>query len=75
MTGTGGYAIPVQMPLKASKTIKTKMSKAAKQHFDSLMALDIDVFEDEISGDLYSKITDTRTGKTVIKKCIFTDED
>ena len=51
------------------------MSKEAMAHFEELMALDIELFEDELSGELYSKVTDTRTGKSEIRKCIYTDED
>ena len=51
------------------------MSKEAKKHFDSLLSLDVELFEDELTGELYSKVTDIRTGKTEIRKCIYTDED
>lgn len=75
MAGTGAYAIPTQMPFVAKKPLKRKMSKEAREHFDSLLSLDVELFEDEATGELYSKVTDTRTGKSEIRKCIYTDED
>jgi hypothetical protein len=75
MAGTGAYAMPVDMPLVAKKPLKTKMSKEAKAHFDNLLAMDVDLFEDEATGEMYAKVTDMRTGKTEIRKCEQTDED
>lgn len=75
MAGTGAYAVPAQMPFVANKPLKRTMSKEAKKHFDSLLSLDVELFEDELTGELYSKVTDTRTGKTEIRKCIYTEED
>jgi hypothetical protein len=67
--------MPIEMPLVAKKPLKTKMSKEAKAHFDNLLAMDVDLFEDESTGEMYAKVTDTRTGKTEIRKCEQSDED
>jgi hypothetical protein len=75
MAGTGAYAVPIDMPLIAKKPLKTKMSKEAKAHFDDLLAMDMDLFEDESTGEMYARVTDMRTGKTEIRKCEKTDED
>ena len=75
MAGTGAYAMPAKLPFVAKKPLKRTMSKEARAHFEELMALDVEIFEDELSGDLYSKVTDNRTGKSEIRKCIYTDED
>ncbi len=75
MAGTGAYAIPTEMPLVSSKPLKRTMSKQAKDHFDFMNSRNVELFEDENTGELYSKITDLQTGKTEIRKCIFTDED
>ena len=75
MVGTGAYAMPTQLPFVAKKPLRKTMSREAMAHFEELMALDIELFEDELSGELYSKVTDTRTGKSEIRKCIYTDED
>ncbi len=75
MAGTGAYAVPTDMPLVAKGPIKRKMSLNAKKHFEDLMSMDVELFEDETTGELYSKITDLNTGKSEIRKCIYTDED
>ena len=75
MAGTGAYAIPTNMPLSANKPLKKKMSKDAKRHLEQLMSMDVELFRDASTGELYSKVTDTRTGKSEIRKCIYTDED
>jgi hypothetical protein len=75
MAGTGAYAMPVDMPLVAKKPLKTKMSNEAKAHLDNLLATDVDLFQDESTGEMYAKVTDLRTGKTEIRKCEKTDED
>ncbi len=75
MAGTGAYAIPTDMPFVVKKPVSRTMSEEAKKHFDSLLSLDIQIFEDELTGELYSKVTDTYTGKTEVRKCIYTDED
>ena len=75
MAETGAYAIPINMPLLAHKPLKKKMSKEAKRHLDHLMSMDVGLFTDSSTGELYSKVTDTRTGKSEIRKCIYTDED
>lgn len=70
MAGTGAYAIPTQMPFVAKKPLKRKMSKEVKEHFDSLLSLGVELFENEAMGELYSKVIDTRTGKSEIRKYI-----
>jgi hypothetical protein len=35
----------------------------------------VELFEDEISGEMYVKVTDIRNGKTEIRKCEKSDED
>jgi hypothetical protein len=75
MAGTGAYAIPTKMPLVAQKRLKTKMSSEAKEHFNNLLSSDVELFEDEISGEMYVKVTDIRNGKTKIRKCEKSDED
>ena len=75
MAGISAYATPVSMPLVAKKPLKTKMSKKAKDHFDYLFSRDVELFKDEETGELYSKITDNTTGITEIKKCEIMDED
>lgn len=75
MAGTGAYAIPTEMPLISSKPLKRTMSKQAKDHFEFMNSRNVELFEDENTGELYSKTTDLKTGKTEIRKCIYTDED
>lgn len=75
MAGTGAYAKPISMPLVTKKTLKRSMPKEAKAHFESLMATEIDLFEDEVTGEMYAKVTDTRTGISEIRKCEQTNED
>ena len=75
MAGTSAYATPISMPLVANKPLKKKMSERAKKHFEDLFSRDVELFRDEKTGELYSKITDHKTGKTEIRKCEYTDED
>ena len=75
MAGTGAYAMPAKLPFVAKKPLKRAMSKEARAHFEELFSEDIEIFEDENTGELYSKVTDLRTGKTKIMKCEYTDED
>ena len=75
MNGKGAYAVPVDMPLVAKKPLKRTMSKKAKEYFDFMNSRNIELFEDENTGELFSKVTDLNTGKTEIRKCTFTDED
>ena len=75
MAGTGAYIMPVQMPLVARKPLKRKMSKEARQHFDDLLSMDVEIFEDECTGELYSRVLDRRTGESEIRKCVKYDED
>ncbi|MBQ7463480.1 MAG: hypothetical protein IJS86_01325 [Lachnospiraceae bacterium] len=75
MVGTGAYAMPTNMPFVAKRPLKRKMSESARQHFDYLMSMDVDLFSDESTGELYAKVTDTKTGKSEIRKCVYTDED
>lgn len=75
MAGTGAYAMPTDMPLVSKKPLKRTMSKQAKEHFEFMNSRNVELFEDEDTGELYSKITDLKTGKTEIRKCIYTNED
>ena len=75
MNGKGAYAVPVDMPLVAKKPLKRTMPKKAKEYFDFMNSRNIELFEDENTGELFSKVTDLNTGKTEIRKCTFTDED
>lgn len=75
MAGTGAYALPVDMPLSAKKPLKRKMSKEAKAHFDYMFSRSVELFKNETTGELFSKITDVNTGKSEIRKCEFPDED
>lgn len=75
MAGTGAYAMPVDMPLVTKKTIKKTMSKEAKAHFEYLASKSVELFTDDITGELFAKTTDLNTGKSEIRKCIYTDED
>ncbi len=58
----------------AKTPINNKMSKKAKEHFDYLFSRDIELFRNEVSGELYSKITNVKTGVTKIFKCEYIDE-
>lgn len=75
MAGTGAYAVPTEMPLVSKKPLKTTMSKQARDHFEFMSSQEVELFEDESTGELYSKVTDLNTGKTEIRKCEYTDED
>lgn len=75
MAGTGAYAVPTEMPLVSKKPLKTTMSKQARDHFEFMCSQEVELFEDESTGELYSKVTDLNTGKTEIRKCEYTDED
>ena len=75
MAGTGAYAMPTDMPLVSKKPLKRTMSKQAKEHFEFMNSRNVELFEDEDTVELYSKITDLKTGKTEIRKCIYTYED
>ena len=75
MAGTGAYAVPVNMPLVAKKPLNRKMSKEAKLHFEYMFSRNVELFEDEKTGELFSKVTDVNTGKSEIRKCEYTDED
>ena len=75
MARTGAYAMPTNMPFVAKRPLNRKMSESARQHFECLMSMDVDLFSDESTGELYAKVTDTKTGKSEIRKCIYTDED
>lgn len=75
MAGTSAYAIPIDMPLVAKKAIKTTMSKEAKAHFEHLASKSIEIFTDDVTGELFAKTTDLNTGKSEIRKCVYTDED
>ena len=75
MAGTGAYAMPTDMPLVSKKPLKRTMSKQAKEHFEFMNSRNVELFEDEDTGELNSKITDLKTGKTEIRKCIYTNED
>lgn len=75
MVGTGAYAVPVNMPLVARKPLKRTMSKEARVHFEYMFSRSVELFEDEKTGELFSKVTDVNTEKSEIRKCEFTDED
>ncbi len=75
MAGTSAYATPVTMPLVAKTPLKTKMSKEARAHYDYMFSRDVELFVDENTGELYSKVTNLNTGETTIRKCEYTDED
>lgn len=75
MAGTSAYATPISMPLIAKAPLKTKMSKEAKEHYDYMLSREVELFEDEETGELYSKVTDINTGECRIRKCEYTDED
>lgn len=75
MAGTGAYAMPVDLPLVTKKNIKKTMSKEAKAHFDYLASKSVDLFTDEQTGELFAKTTDMNSGKSEIRKCIYTNED
>ena len=75
MAGTGAYAIPVDMPLVAKKSINRTMSKEAKAHFEYLSSQSVELFTDDATGELFAKTTDLNTGKSEIRKCVYTDED
>lgn len=51
------------------------MSRQAKEYFDYMNSREVELFEDEITGELFSRTTDLTTGRTIIRKCIYTDED
>ena len=75
MAGVSAYATHISMPLVSKTPLKKKMSKKAKEHFDYLFSRDVELFRDEETGELYSKVTDRKTGVTEIRKCELTDED
>ena len=75
MVGTSAYATPIPMPLVAKRPLKTKMSKEAKAHYEYMFSRNVELFEDENTGELYSKVTNLNTGETKIRKCEYTDED
>ncbi len=75
MAGTSAYATPITMPLVAKKPLKTKMSKEARAHYEYMFSRNVELFEDENTGELYSKVTNLNTGETKIRKCEYTDED
>lgn len=75
MAGTGAYAVPIKMPLVAKTPLKRTMSKEAKAHLEFMSSRQVEIFTDEKTGELYSRVTDLNTGKTVIRKCEYTDED
>ena len=75
MAGTGAYAMPTDMPLVSKKPLKRTMSEQARDHFAFMNSRTVELFEDENTGELYSKVTDLNTGKTEIRKCEYTDED
>ncbi len=75
MAGTGAYAIPMDMPFVSKKPLNKTMPKQAKEYFDYMNSRDVELFEDENTGELFSRTTDLNTGKTEIRKCISTDED
>lgn len=75
MAGTGAYATPIDMPLVTRKKIKKTMSKEAKAHFDYLASKSMELFTDDLTGELFAKTTDINTGKSEIRKCIYTNED
>ena len=51
------------------------MSKKAREHYERLFSKEVELFEDEQSGELYAKITDNVSGHSEIRKCEYTDED
>ena len=51
------------------------MSKRAKDYFEYMNSRSVELFEDENTGELFSRTTDLKTGKTEIRKCVYTDED
>lgn len=75
MAGTGAYAMPADMPFVSKKPLKRTMSRQAKEYFDYMNSREVELFEDEITGELFSRTTDLTTGRTIIRKCIYTDED
>lgn len=75
MAGTGAYAMPTDMPLVSEKPLKRTMSERAKAYFDYMESRDVELFEDENTGELFSRTKDLKTGKTEIRKCVYTDED
>ena len=75
MAGISAYATPIVMPLISRKPLKMKMSQKTKDYFDDLFSRDVELFEDENTGELFSKVTDNTTGQTVIRKCEYVDED
>ena len=72
MADVSAYAVPISMPLVTKKPLKRKMSERAREHFERLFSRDIEVFEDENSGELYARVTDNKTGRSEIKKCEYT---
>ncbi len=53
---------------RCKKPLKITISKEMKAHFEELFSENIEIFEDSNTGELYSKITDLKTGNTEIKK-------
>ena len=75
MAGTSAYAMPINMPLVSKKALQRTMPDRARKHFEELFSRDVELFSDEATGELYAKITDNKTGQTMIRKCEHTDED
>lgn len=44
--------MPTDMPLVAKKPLKRTMSKQAREHFEYLNSHDVELFEDETTGEL-----------------------
>lgn len=75
MAGTGAYAMPADMPFVSKKPLKRTMSEQAKDYFDYMNSRNIELFEDENTGELFSRTIDLNTGRSEIRKCVYTDED
>jgi len=75
MAGSGGYARPIQMPFVAKRPLRATMSDEVRSLIEYLAGTKVEVFTDEKTGLLYSKVTDLSTGKTSIQKCEKTDDD
>lgn len=75
MAGTGAYSMPIDMPFVSKRPLKRTMPEQAKAYFEYMNSRDVELFEDENTGELFSRTTDLKTGKTEIRKCIYTDED
>lgn len=69
MKGSDGYAIPIRLPLVATRPLKNKHSKEADDLMSFVQSSHVETFTDKATGELCLRVTDRTTGKVTVRRC------